>query len=134
MRIDVVDRQGGPLRTVVESPLEDRTSGGKTIDSFALFGGKVYWITRDTYAGDTGTIKSYDLNSGAVSDVASGPMRNVRTTAAGLSWEVAWDQNGGTRAELKIPDALAARCRRGARHRQGPVDARHRRHRIRVVR
>ncbi len=106
MRIDVVDRQGGPLRTVVESPLEDRTSGGKTIDSFALFGGKVYWITRDTYAGDTGTIKSYDLNSGAVSDVASGPMRNVRTTAAGLSWEVAWDQNAGTRAELKIPDAL----------------------------
>jgi hypothetical protein len=106
MRIDVVDRQGGPVRTVVESPMEDRTSGGKTIDSFALFGGKVYWITRDTYAGDTGTIRSYDLNTGAVTDVASGEMRNVRTTAAGLSWEVAWDQNAGTRAELKIPDAL----------------------------
>jgi len=106
MRIDVVDRQGGPVRTVVESPMEDRTSGGKTIDSFALFGGKVYWITRDTYASDTGTIRSYDLNTGAVTDVASGDMRNVRTTAAGLSWEVAWDQNAGTRAELKIPDAL----------------------------
>ena len=106
MRIDVVDRQGGALRTVVESPLEDRTSGGKTIDSFAMFGGKVYWITRDTYVGDTGTIRSYDLNTGAVTDVASGEMRNVRATAAGLSWEVAWDQNTGTRAELKIPDAL----------------------------
>ncbi len=106
MRIDVVDRQGGPLRTVVESPVEDRRSGGKTIDSFAMFGGKVYWITRDTYVGDTGTIRSYDLNTGAVTDVASGAMRNVRATAAGLSWEVAWDQNAGTRAELRIPDAL----------------------------
>jgi hypothetical protein len=66
----------------------------------------VYWITRDTYAGDTGTIRSYDLNTGAVTEVASGAMRNVRTTAAGLSWEVAWDQNAGTRTELKIPDEL----------------------------
>ena len=32
-------------------------------------------------------------------------MRNVRTTAAGLAWDVTWDQ-GGTSAELKIPDAL----------------------------
>ena len=106
MRIDVVDRQGGPVRTVVQASEEDFGSGGKTIDSFALFGGKVYWITRDTYAGDTGTIRAYDLNTGAVADVASGAMRNVRTTAAGLSWEVAWDQNTGARAELKIPDAL----------------------------
>jgi hypothetical protein len=106
MRIDVVDRQGGPVRTVVESPMQDRTSGGQSIDSFALFGGKVYWITRDTYAGDTGTVRSYDLNTGVVAEVASGEMRNVRTTAAGLSWEVAWDQNTGSRAELKIPDAL----------------------------
>ncbi len=106
IRIDVVDRQGGPIRTVVESPPEDRTSGGKTIDSVALFGGKVYWITRDSFAGDAGKIQSYDLNTGAVSDVASGDMRNVRTTAAGLAWDVAWDQNAGVRAELKIPDAL----------------------------
>lgn len=106
MRIDVVDRQGGPIRTVVESPLEDRMSGGKTIDSVALFGGKVYWITRDTFAGDTGKIQSFDLNTGAVTDMAAGEMRNVRTTAAGLSWDVAWDQDAGVRAELKIPDAL----------------------------
>jgi hypothetical protein len=106
MRIDVVDRQGGPVRNVAESAQEDLTSGGKTIDSFALFGGKVYWITRDTYPGDTGTIRSYDLNTGAVTDVASGEMRNVRATAAGLSWEVAWDQATGPRTELKIPDAL----------------------------
>jgi hypothetical protein len=106
MRVDVIDRQGGAERTVVESPPEDLESGGKTIDSFTLFGGKVYWITRDTYPGDSGTIRSYDLNTGAVTDVASGEMRNVRTTAAGLSWEVAWDQAAGTRTELKIPDAL----------------------------
>ena len=106
IRIDVIDRQGGAIRNVVESPQEDRTSGGKTIDSVALFGGKVYWITRDTFAGDTGKIQSYDLNTGTVTDVASGEMRNVRTTAAGLTWDVAWDQNAGVRAELKIPDAL----------------------------
>jgi hypothetical protein len=106
MRIDVVDRQGGATRNVVDSPLEDRTSGGKTIDSVALFGGKVYWITRDTFAGDAGKVQSYDLNTGTVSDVAAGEMRNVRATAAGLTWDVAWDQNTGVRAELKIPDAL----------------------------
>lgn len=106
MRIDVVDRQGGPVRTVAESPPEDFESGGPTIDSVALFGGKVYWITRDTYAGNAGRIQSYDLNTGTVTDVASGEMRNVRTTAAGLAWDVAWDENTGPRAELKIPDAL----------------------------
>lgn len=106
MRIDVVDRQGGAERNVAESPEEELESGGKTIDSFALFGGKVYWITRDTYPGGAGTIRSYDLNTGAVTDVASGEMRNVRATAAGLSWEVAWDKNTGARTELKIPDAL----------------------------
>jgi hypothetical protein len=106
MRIDVVDRQGGPPRNVVESSSDDLSSGGKTIDSFALFGGKVYWITRDTYPSNTGTIRSYDLNTGAVTDVASGEMRNVRASAAGLSWEVAWDQTTGARTELKIPDAL----------------------------
>ncbi len=105
VRIDVIDKQGGQVRTVVESSEEDYGSGGATIDSTALFGDKVYWITRDTYAGDTGTIKSYDLNTGTVSDVASGAMRNVRATAAGLAWDVAWDENGA-RAELKIPDAL----------------------------
>jgi hypothetical protein len=106
MRIEVIDRQGGPVRTAVESPMEDRRTGGRTIDSVALFGGKVYWITRDTFAGDAGKIQSYDLNTGSVTDVASGEMRNVRTTAAGLVWDVAWDQNTGTRSELKIPDAL----------------------------
>ncbi len=106
MQIDVVDRQGGPVRTVAKSPAEDVESGGKTIDSVALFGGKVYWITRDTYAGNSGKIQSYDLNTGAVSDVASGEMRNVRSTAAGLAWDVAWDENSAPRAELKFPDAL----------------------------
>ena len=104
----MVDRQGGPVRTAVQSREEDLDSGGTTVDSVALFGEKVYWITRDTYVADTGTIKSYDLNTGAVTDVASGAMRNVRTTAAGLAWDVAWGQNG-TRAELKIPDALPPR-------------------------
>ncbi|RDH74050.1 hypothetical protein DVS77_33750 [Mycolicibacterium moriokaense] len=106
VRVDVVDRQGGPARTVAEVSEQDLERGGKTVDSFTLFGGKVYWITRDGYADDNGTIRSFDLNTGAVTDVASGAMRNVRTTAAGLSWEVAWDQNEGNRVQLKIPDAL----------------------------
>lgn len=106
MRVDVIDRQGGPIRTVVESPQEDLVAGGATIDSVALFGGKVYWITRDSFAGNAGKIQSYDLNTGAVTDVASGEMRNVRTTAAGLAWDVAWDQTTGARPELKIPDSL----------------------------
>ena len=104
-RVDVVDRQGGSVRTVVQSTEEDLDSGGPTIDSIALFGGKVYWITRDSYTADTGTIRSYDLNTGAVADVSSGAMRNVKTTAAGLAWDVTWGQDG-TRAELKIPDQL----------------------------
>lgn len=106
VRIDVLDRQGGPSRTVAQADEAALATGGQTIDSFALFGGKVYWITRDTFSGDTGTVRSYDLNTGVVTDVASGPMRNVRSTAAGLSWEVGWDDNAGTRIELKIPDAL----------------------------
>jgi hypothetical protein len=106
IRIDVVDRQGGPIRNVADSPQEDLESGGKTIDSVALFGGKVYFITLDTYSGNAGKISSYDLNTGAVTDVATGEMRNVRATAAGLAWDVAWDENTGPRAELKIPDAL----------------------------
>jgi hypothetical protein len=105
-RIDVLDRQGGPMRTVAQTGEKELESGGATLDSFALFAGKVYWITRDTYAGDTGTIRSFDLTSGAVADVASGAMRNVRATAAGLAWEVAWNQVEGPRSELKIPDEL----------------------------
>jgi hypothetical protein len=104
-RIDVVDRQGGAERTVAQSSEEDLDSGGATIDSVALFGGKVYWITHDSYTADTGTIRSYDLNTGVVAEMASGAMRNVRTTAAGLAWAVASGDNG-TRAELKIPDQL----------------------------
>ena len=107
MRIDVVDRQGGPVRTVVESPMEDRDVRRQdhrlcSPCSAARCTGSPGTPTPATPAPS----RSYDLNTGAVTDAASGDMRNVRTTAAGLSWEVAWDQNAGTRAELKIPDAL----------------------------
>lgn len=106
-RIDVVDRNGGAVRTVAQSSDEDHESGGPTIDSAALFGGKVYWITRDTYAGDAGVIRSYDVRTGAVADVASGDMRAVRATAAGLVWDVAWGSDG-PRSEVKIPDTVPA--------------------------
>ena len=102
-RIDVIDRRGGPVRTVVQSAEDDHRSGGKTLDSVALFGGKVYWITRAAFVDQTGTVSSYDLVTGAVADVPMGVGREVRTTAAGLTWVVE-----GTRAEVKIPASLPA--------------------------
>ena len=41
IRIDVLDRQGGPPRTVVQRSDEDYSSGAQSIDSMALFGDKV---------------------------------------------------------------------------------------------
>jgi hypothetical protein len=50
---------------------------------------------------ETGKASSYDLGTGAVADVALGPGHDVRTTAAGLIWDVE-----ERRAEVKIPDSI----------------------------
>jgi hypothetical protein len=100
-RIDVIDRQGGGVRTVAQESEEDYGAGRNAIDSVAMFGGKVYWITRDAYSDEAGKVSSYDLGTGAVADVALGPGHDVRTTAAGLIWDVE-----GRRPELKIPGSI----------------------------
>ena len=104
-RIDVIDRRGGPVRTVVQSLEDDHRSGGKTLDSVALFGGKVYWITRAAFVDQTGAVSSYNLVTGAVADVPLGVGRDIRTSAAGLTWVV---EGTGRRAEVKIPASLPA--------------------------
>jgi hypothetical protein len=89
------------VRTVVQQSEADYAAGRNALDSVALFGGKVYWITRETYAGTTGTVRAYDLGSGAVADVASGAARDLRATAAGLTW-----YGEGTRADVKVAAQL----------------------------
>jgi hypothetical protein len=100
IRIDVINRQGGGVRTVAQQSEADYEAGRNTLDSVALFGGKVYWITRETYAGTTGTVSSYDLGTGVVAEVASGAVRDVWATAAGVAWV------GEGRAEVKVPAPL----------------------------
>ncbi len=100
-RIDVIDRQGGAIRTVAQESENDYGAGRNAIDSAAVFDGKVYWITRVAYSDETGKASSYDLGTGAVADVALGAGHDVRTTAAGLIWDVE-----GRHAEVKIPDSM----------------------------
>ena len=88
IRIDVIDRQGGAVQTITQQSEADYGDGRNGLDSVALFGGKVYWITHNAYAEVTGTVSSHDLATGAVAEVASGNVRDVRATAVGLTWVV----------------------------------------------
>ena len=111
IRIDVLDRQGGPARTVVQRSDEDYGSGGPSIESVALFGDKLYWITHDSYAADTGTLSSFDLATGAVADVEAGTMSDLRAAAAGLAWRTDGGQISANdeiwkHREVKLPAAL----------------------------
>jgi hypothetical protein len=101
IRVDVIDRQGGGVRTVATQSEADYVTGRNALDSVALFGGKVYWITRETFAGTTGSVSSFDLGTGAVAEVASGTVSDVRATAAGVTWV-----GDSHRAEVKVPAAL----------------------------
>jgi hypothetical protein len=101
IRVDVIDRQAGGVRTVATQSEADYEVGRNVLDSIALFGGKVYWITREIYAGTTGTVSSYDPGTGAVAELASGTVRDVRATAAGVTWV-----GDSRRAEVKVPAAL----------------------------
>jgi hypothetical protein len=86
IRVDVIDRQGGAVRTVAHESEVDYRNGRNAIDSVALFGGKVYWVTRAAYADPTGVVTSNDPVTGAVADVPSSGAHDLRTTAAGLTW------------------------------------------------
>jgi hypothetical protein len=99
-RIDVIDRQDNSVRTVVEGSDDEYAKGGQTLDSVALFGGKVYWITRDKYSDEAGKVSSYNLGAGTVEDTGM-TGSELRTTAAGLTWVVQRPN-----AEVKIPASL----------------------------
>ncbi|MGH3642572.1 MAG: hypothetical protein ACRDUX_26495 [Mycobacterium sp.] len=88
IRIDVIDRQNGSVRTVAQRSDEDYLVGANGLDTVALFDGKVYWtaFASDQYGRGTGTVRSFDLGTGAETEVASGDIGDVRATATGLTW------------------------------------------------
>jgi len=107
-QIDLIDRNGGPVRTVVRANDEDFRTGGPTIDSVALFDGKVYWITHEKYASSNGITRSYDVNTGAIAEVSSGSMGSLRARAIGLTGIVEGYSKQATwqRMEVTIPAQL----------------------------
>jgi hypothetical protein len=113
IRIDVIDRQSGSVRTVAQGAAPGDAAGAARLDSVALFRGKVYWV--ETHTGTTATVSSYDLGAGSVAEVASGALEGVRTSAAGLT---IWDDEDSRRdvkiaAPLPTPVADAAGNRPG---------------------
>jgi hypothetical protein len=107
IRVDVIDRQGGAVRTVAHESEVDYRNGRNAIDSVALFGGKVYWVTRAAYTDATGAVTSNDPVTGAVADVPSSGARGLRTTAAGLTW--AGEGPGvQVRVDAPLPGPVAA--------------------------
>lgn len=87
-RIEVMDRQTGELRVVAERPVADRPTIPErdVLDSVVLFDGKVYWISRDTYNGDTGAAHMFDPSTGARTTIASGPIHDIQTGPDGAAW------------------------------------------------
>jgi hypothetical protein len=86
-RIAVIDRDDGSNRTIADISDADYRAGRNMLQSVALFGDTVYWITHDNVVPEGGgTLRSHDLNTGTEADVESGSMRNLRATATGLAW------------------------------------------------
>lgn len=96
-RVDIIDRRDRSVRTAAATTEADYLSGGATIDSIALFADTVYWITRDSYPSYRGTLRSYDLGTGAVTVIESGAMRDVQATAVGIRW---WSTDGSGDRQL----------------------------------
>lgn len=79
-RIEIMYRADGSIRTIDTAP-DDAGS----IDSVALFQGRVYWRTKDSFAADIGTVRSFDPDTGAVAEVDTAPTpRPTDGTASGL--------------------------------------------------
>jgi hypothetical protein len=113
IRIDVIDRQNGSVRTVAQRSDEDYLVGDNGLDTVALFDGKVYWtaFASDQYGRGTGTVRSFDLATGAEADLASGDIGDVRATATGLTWTAGGrrgypDVNMWGRAKVQIATPL----------------------------
>lgn len=117
IRIDVVDRQGGPVRTIAQRSMADYTTGRNAIDSVAAFDGKVYWLTHESPDDDTTTLSSYDLATEAVDEVPSGSARDLRTSAAGLTWS----REGPGMPQMKIDGTLPPAVAESVGHGQDRV-------------
>ncbi|MCB0923957.1 MAG: hypothetical protein KDB50_05330, partial [Mycobacterium sp.] len=87
-RIEVIDRRTGERRMVDERSVADRATipERNVLDSVVLFDGKVYWISRDTYNGDTGAAHMFDPATGTRTTIASGPIHDIQTGPDGAAW------------------------------------------------
>ena len=87
-RIELIDRRTGVRSTVVEQSAADAASRPErnVLDALALFDGRVYWITRDTYNSETGAAHSFDPLTGSRTDIASGAIRDIQSGPAGAAW------------------------------------------------
>lgn len=74
-RIEIMDRADGSIRTVAAQSPADAVVIPElnALDSVALHDGVVYWLTKDTYSSDTGTVRSFDPVTGVTTEVGSGP-------------------------------------------------------------
>ena len=81
VRLELIDRQTGAQSTVTEQSAADAAASPErnVLDGFALSDGKVYWITRDEYNSENGVAHSFDPATGGRGDIASGPIRDIRT-------------------------------------------------------
>lgn len=108
-RIDVIDRRDDSVRTVFETPEADLRVGRNPIDSVAVFDDSVYWITRDEFTGDHGTLRAYDANSGTTRQVEIGDMRDLSATATGIVWTSNHPEPRPVfRGLAPLPDAIAS--------------------------
>lgn len=109
-RITVISRSDGSNRTIAEISDADYRAGRNMLESVALFGDTVYWITHDNVVpGGGGTLRSHELNTGAETEVESGSMRNLRATATGLAWTAFIPEDRTVfRALEPVPAALSA--------------------------
>lgn len=100
-RIEVIDRQTGARRTVAEHSAADAAAVPErnVPDSVVLADGTVYWITRDTYNGQTGAVHSFDPLTDTRADLASGPLRDLQAGPLG---------NAGATASATLPPAVSS--------------------------
>lgn len=113
IRIDVLDRQGGPVRAIAQRSMDDYTTGRNAIDSVALFDGKVYWLAHDFRGDDTTTLSSFDLATGAVDETPVDSARDLRTSAAGLTWSREGPGMPQVKIDGTLPPAVAESVGRG---------------------
>jgi len=87
VRIDVLDRQAGSVRTVAQGQAPGDAAGAARLNSAALFRGKVYWIETNTSgAREEAILNTYDLAKGRVVTEESGAKGGVWAGTAGLTF------------------------------------------------